>query len=223
MPAVSATGYQHTLSELRAHIYAGLMQDESNSHFKVTRVNKWIAQVFDEMRLSGLYSINTDEFTTTADMQSWTPPSDVWRIIGITYDFAGDDRALTHISKQELDAITGDDWDANSGTPSCWADDGEYIWFDYKMPTGKRVKYWYWERAQEITTAAELSGFYKVMLPIIVAGVLAKAMWADGKMDKYMAAKGEFEQLMDKAMRFVSDLHPDVYARRDHYGWGDPN
>jgi len=56
-----------------------------------------------------------------------------------------------------------------------------------------------------------------------VAGVLAKAMWADGKMDKYMAAKGEFEQLMDKAMRFVSDLHPDVYARRDHYGWGDPN
>lgn len=223
MPIVSATGYQHTLSDLREHVYACLMQDENKSHFKKERVNLWINLVLDKMRLGGLYTLNVDEFVTTADQEDWTPPSTVWRMSGLTYDVDGSERVLTHVSKDELDRITGGDWDANSGVPDYWADDGEYIHFGVKMPVGKRVKYWYWERAQEITTDAELSGFYKVMLPVIVAGVTAQAMLSDGKMDQYMALKSEFEQMKDEAMRFVADLHPKVTATSDHVGWGDPN
>ena len=107
MGAVSGTGYQHTLSDLRAHVYACLMQDESTSHFKKARVEKWINQVFDKMRLKGLYSISADVFTTSADQQTWTPPSTVWRLVGITYDLDGDEVALEDSVQVDLFDMTG--------------------------------------------------------------------------------------------------------------------
>jgi len=223
MPAVSATGYQHTLEDLRAHVYACLMQDESNSHFKKARVNNFINQVFDKMRLKGLYSIVTNEFTTMADQQSWVPESDVWRIVGITYDFEGNDIALEQIGRNAMDDLTGDDWDASTGDPYYWVDDGEYIWFDKKMATGKRVKYWYWERAQEITTDAELSGFYKIFLPLIVAGVLAQAKLSDTKLQEHQLYKMEFDELVLDALAYMSTLHPTRPGVTDHYGWSDTN
>ena len=223
MPAVSATGYQHTLEDLRAHVYACLMQDESNSHFKKARVNNFINQVFDKMRLKGLYSIVTNEFTTMADQQTWVPESDVWRIVGITYDFEGNDIALEQIGRNAMDDLTGDDWDASTGDPHYWVDDGEYIWFDKKMATGKRVKYWYWERAQEITTDAELSGFYKIFLPLIVAGVLAQAKLSDTKLQEHQLYKMEFDELVLDALAYMSTLHPTRPGVTDHYGWSDTN
>jgi len=223
MPAVSALGYEHTLEDLRGHIYAGLMQDESNSHFTKARVNKWINQTFDKMRLKGLYSISTNEFTTTADQQTWVPESYVWRIVGITYDFQGNDIALQQISRDDMDALTGDDWDASTGDPVYWVDDGEYVWFDRQMAVGKRVKYWYWERAQEITTDAELSGFYKIFLPVIVAGVLAQAKLSDTKLQEHQLYKMEFTELVEDARAYMSTLHPANPGVKDLYGWSDPN
>ena len=221
MPAVSATGYQHTLEDLREHVYACLMQDESNTHFQAARVNKWINEVFDKMRLKGLYSISTNEFTSTADQQTWVPESNVWRIVGITYDFEGNDIALQQISRRELDELTGDDWDASSGDPYYWVDDGEYVWFDKKMATGKRVKYWYWERAQEITTDEELSGFYKIFLPVILAGVLAQAKLSDAKLNEYQMYKMEFTELVLDALVYMAALHPVDTGVVDHYGWSN--
>lgn len=223
MPIVAAEGYQHTLSDLREHVYACLMQDESSSNFKKARINKWINQAFDKMRLKGLYSISTNEFTTTADQQTWVPESDVWRIVGITYDFEGSDVALQQIGRRELDELTGADWDSSTGDPVYWVDDGEYVWFDRKMAVGKRVKYWYWERAQEITTDAELSGFYKIFLPVIVAGVLAQAKLSDTKLKEYQMYKAEFNELVIDALAYMSALHPVGSGVVDHYGWSDPN
>lgn len=223
MPAVGTVGYQHTLSDLREHVYACLMQDESNSHFKPARVNSFINQVFDKMRLKGLYSISTNEFTTAADQQTWVPESDVWRIVGITYDVGGSEVALEQISRTEMDRLTGADWDANTGTPVYWIDDGEYIWFSTKMDIGKRVKYWYWERQQELTTDVQLSGFYKIFLPVIVAGVLAQAKLADTKIVEYQLYKAEFDELANDALAYMATLHPTSPRTRDHYGWSDPN
>jgi hypothetical protein len=219
MGAVAGTGYQHTLSDLRKHIYAGLMQDESNSHFTKARVNLWINEVFDKMRLRRLYSLSVDVFTTSADQQTWIPPSDVWRIVDITYDLGGADRALRQIGHDEMNEVTGDDWDSSSGEPLCWYTDGVKIWFDTKMPVGKNVQFWYWERRQEITTDAELSGFYKVMLPVIVSGVLAQAMWSDGKMNKYVTAKQEFDEYAAEAIAYIATLHPTGGVVQDSVGW----
>lgn len=221
MPAVAGTGFQHTLSDLREHIYACLMQDESASHFKPARVDRFINQVFDKMRLKGLYSISTNEFTTIADQQTWVPESNVWRIVGITYDFGGSEVALEQISRQDMDALTDADWDANSGDPRYWVNDGEYIWFSTKMPTGKRVKYWYWERAQELTTDDELSGFYKIFLPVIVAGVMAQAKLADAKLNEHQLYKAEFNELAMDALAYMATLHAAVPRVIDHYGWSD--
>lgn len=222
MPAVSATGYQHTLSDLREHVYACLMQDESNSHFTKARVEKFINQVFDKMRLKGLCSISTNEFTTTADQQSWLPPSDVWRIVGITYDYEGDEVVLEQVSRAELDRLTGGDWDGSTGDPAYWIDDGEYVWFSTQMDTGKRVKYWYWERAQEITTDAELSGFYKIFLPVIVAGVMAQAKLSDSKLNEHQLYRAEFNELAMDALAYMATLHPTSPTVTDHCGWSDP-
>ena len=222
MPAVAATGYQHTLEDLRAHIYACLMQDESNSHFKKERVNKWINQTFDKMRLAKLYSLASDVFTTTAATQTWIPPSEVWKIVGITYDWGGIDTPLTYITHDQFDHLTDGDWDQQSGDPQYWHDAGDYIWFDKEVTTGKNFKFWYWERAQEITTDSELSGFYKVFLPVVVAGVMAKAKLADDKLQPYMAYKQEFDELVLDAKDHIIDLHEAdnvAHQIRDHEGF----
>jgi len=219
MPAVAGTGFQHTLSDLREHVYACLMQDESSSHFKKARVNLFINQVFDKMRLKGLYSISAEVFTTSADQQTWTPPSDVWRIVGITYDLGGADKALRQIGRDEMNEHTGDDWDASSGEPSYWCDAGNYIWFDTKMPLGKNVQFWYWERCQEITTDVELSGFYKVMLPVIVSGVMAQAKLSDSKLNEAQLYKMEFSEYVTEAVAYIATLHPASGVVQDNVGW----
>lgn len=222
MASVSATGYQHTLSDLREHIYACLMQDESNSHFTKARVNLWINQTFDKMRLAKLYSLASDVFTTTAATQEWTPPSTVWKIVGITYDWGGIDTPLAMLTHDQFDRLTGGDWDAQSGDPQFWHDAGDYIWFDKEMSTGKNLKYWYWERAQEITTDDELSGFYKVFLPIVVAGVMAQAKLSDEKMQPYAAYKQEFNELIERARMHIIELHDadnTAHQIRDHQGF----
>lgn len=221
MGAVSGTGYEHTLADLREHVYACLMQDESSSHFKPARVERFINQVFDKMRLKGLVSICADVFTTAADQQTWTPPSTVWRVIGITYDLDGDEVALEEISRAEMDRITGADWDANSGDPTCWCNAGDYFWFDTKMPVGKNVKFWYWERQQEITTDDELSGFYKIFLPVIVAGVMAQAKLSDSKLNEYQMYKLEFNELAMDALAYMATIHAKAPTVTDHYGWSD--
>lgn len=222
MPAVAATGYQHTLSDLREHIYACLMQDESTSHFTKARVEMFINQVFDKMRLNKLYALASDVFTTTATTQTWVPPSTVWKIVGITYDWDGMDTPLVMITHDQFDRITDGDWNAQTGDPQYWHDAGDYIWFDKIMSTGKNLKYWYWERSQEITTDDELSGFYKVFLPVIVAGVLAQAKLSDSKMQEYMAYKQEFNELLELARMHIVELHEaDNVAHQiyDHQGF----
>ena len=131
MASVGTVGYQHTLEDLRGHIYACLMQDESSSHFSKARVNKWINQVFDKMRLAHLYSMASDVFTVTvADTQTWVPPSEVWKLVGITYDWGGIDTPLAMITHDQFDRLTDGDWDQQSGDPQYWHDAGDYIWFD---------------------------------------------------------------------------------------------
>jgi hypothetical protein len=199
------------------------MQDESSSHFTKVRVNKFINQTFDKMRLAHLYSLASDVFTVTvADTQTWTPPSTVWKLVGITYDWGGIDTPLAYITHDQFDRLTDGDWDAQSGDPQCWHDAGDYIWFDKKMSVGKNLKFWYWERAQEITTDSELSGFYKVFLPVVVAGVMAQAMLSDNKMQQYMAYRQEYGELLESAKLHVMELHePDGVAHQivDHEGF----
>ena len=223
MGAVAGTGFQHTLSDLREHVYACLMQDESSSHFKKARVNLFINQVFDKMRLAKLYSLASDVFTVTvADTQTWTPPSTVWKLVGITYDWGGIDTPLAMLTHDQFDRLTDGDWDAQSGDPQYWHDAGDYIWFDKKMAVGKNLKYWYWERAQEITTDTELSGFYKVFLPVVVAGTLMIAMRSDNKMQQYMAYKQEYDELLESAKLHVLELHETdnvAHQIQDHQGF----
>ena len=223
MPAVAGTGYQHTLEDLRAHVYACLMQDESSSHFKKARVNKWINQVFDKMRLKGLYSLASDTFTVdVADTQTWIPPSTVWKLVGITYDWGGIDTPLAMLTHDQFDRLTDGDWDEQSGDPQYWHDAGDYIWFDKKMSVGKTLKFWYWERGQEITTDSELSGFYKVFLPVVVSGVMAQAKLSDEKMQPYMAYRQEFKELIEEARAHVTELHESdnvAHQIRDHQGF----
>jgi hypothetical protein len=223
MPSVGTVGYQHTLSDLREHIYACLMQEESSTHFPKARVNKWINQVFDKMRLAHLYSMASDVFTVTvADTQTWVPPSEVWKLVGITYDWGGIDTPLALITHDQFDHLTDGDWDQQSGDPQYWHDAGDYIWFDKKMSVGKNLKFWYWERAQEITTDSELSGFYKVFLPVVVAGVLAIAMRADRKMDQHMSYNQEFKELIEQAKAHIIELHEAdnvAHQIRDHQGF----
>ena len=222
MPSVGTAGYQHTLEELRSHIYACLMQDESSSHFTKARINKFINQVFDKMRLAHLYSMASDVYTTQGDEQTWVPPSEVWKIVGITYDWDGIDTPLAYITHDQFDRLTDGDWNAQSGDPQYWHDAGDYIWFDKIMGVGKNLKFWYWERAQEITTDSQLSGFYKVFLPVVVAGVMAQAKLSDNKMQQYMAYKQEFDALVEQAKAHVMELHEAdnvAHQIRDHEGF----
>ena len=222
MPGVGGVGYEYSLSDLRTKIRKYLLQTSaSNTTWEDATLNHFISDTLNEMKMKGVEQLAYNTFTTTADDQTWTRDATVWKVIAINYD----DEYLEQITQEDMDRLTGGDWDANSGDPDYWFDDGTYIWFDKKFgATGDTVKYWYWKRPADLSGDSDYCGYDKVFGPLIVQGVLKRCHQATGNTTEWQMAKAEFDELLPDAIWSASVLHvsdpPRVY---DNVGHSDMN
>lgn len=218
MPVSGTTGYQHSLSDIRGYVRDLLMQESGDSHWRNDRLNRYINLALDDIRLKGIRELANYSFYSEADMQTWTPPSDVWKITHIHYD----DERLNQITPHDMDNITSGDWDVNSGTPENWFDDGQYIWFDKRCSeAGKVVRVDYWRRPQNLSADTDLSGLYKVTLPVIAYRAVQLAKLADEK-GSAAAWEREFrEAVIDVQLHMVSLHESDAVRTHDPQGWSD--
>lgn len=216
MPVVSAEGYQHSLSELRDYIRSLVQEPSGNTFWKDDDLDKYIQLTLDDMRMRGVVVQSTYSDVSTADMQTFVPPPYVWKITRIDYD----DERLKQITEADLDLLTGGDWDANSGTPQYWYDDGSFVRFDKRCGSaGKTINVYYWERPADISGDSSLSGLYKVFTPCIVYGALYLAYRAD-KSEMAGAWKADYEAACQNAIYHSMKPHesdwPEVH---DRIGW----
>jgi len=220
MPVSTAQGYQHSLSEIRDYVRALLMQSSGDSHWTDARIDKFIQLALDDMRLRDVVQIATYSFYSTADLQTWTPQSDVWKITRIDYD----DERLEQITQHDFDELTAGDWDVNSGAPERWYDDGTYIWFDRKCSdAGKTIRIYYWKRPQDLSADTDLTGFYKAMLPVVAYRTAQLAKAADEKAS-HSIWKAEFDEAIHHAQLHIMRLHEsDAILAHDPVGWDDYN
>jgi len=81
MVVVVGSGYQHSLSEMRAKVRRRLAQsDASNSNWEDADLDDFLNDGIKMMLLDGIgIEIAQDTFTTTEDQQTWTPPDTVWK------------------------------------------------------------------------------------------------------------------------------------------------
>ena len=216
MPVGHGADYQHTLSDIRTKVRNRLLQaTASTSTWTDAILNDLINQALDELKLHGIEDLAYNVFTTAADQQTWVPPPDVWKFVEINYD----DTRLREITRDEMNAITGADWDAESGDWTRWFDDGTYIWFDKKASVGKVVKFWYWRRQPEMSVDTDLSGYAKVLSPVIVMKAVSLALESDGNGQEAAAWELRFDKLLPLAQMAVERLHEsDVVQIRDHVG-----
>jgi len=223
MPIAVTTGYQHTLSNIVTMVRRRLMKPTADDHWSDDLVKDCINDALNELRILGFEQVAQDAFTSSADQQEWTPEATVWKVIAVNYD----DTWLTAITQHEMDAITGGDWDVNSGDPAHWfvetTETGCHIWFDKKMPTGKTVKFWFLARAQDLTSDDELSGFYKVFTPLVVYKTCALLKDSDGDAMESERWDRRFERLLPDAEFHSKNPHGGPLGVIDHYGFGDSN
>jgi len=223
MPISVTTGYQHTLANLRTMVRRMVMKPTSDDRWDDDLVDDCINRALDELHMLGIEQIATDTFTSSASQQEWTPEATVWRVLGVNYD----DKWLTMITKDEMDRITGGDWDANSGDPSYWfvehTDAGCHIWFDKKMPTGKTVKFWFEKRIQDLSDDDTLCGFYKTFTPLIVYKACALLKHADGDLQESQGWDLRFDRLFPMAEYRSLNPGGGNLTPHDPHGWSDPN
>jgi hypothetical protein len=222
MPAVGGEGYEYSLSDLRTKIRAYLLQTTaSDSNWADATLNQYISDTLNELKMRGVEQLGYNYFSTTAGEQTWTRDATVWKVISVVYD----DEHLTQITQADMDRMTGGDWDANSGDPAYWFDDGSYIWFDKTFSaTGDVVKYWYWKRPADITGDSDYCGYDKVYGPLIVQGVLKRCHQAAGNVTEYQIAKAEFEGMLPDAIWSAQVQHLSDPARvYDNTGFSDMN
>ena len=206
MPVIVGSGYQNSLSEIRAKVRNKLLQTSaSNSNWTDAIVDDAINDSLKEMLLEGLTEIAQDSFTTTASQQTWTPSATVWRITAVNYD----DTPLTEIRHDQMDSLTGGDWDGQSGDPRYWCMDetqnDRRVTFGKKMPVNKTVKFWYWRCPQDLTSDDELTGMYHVFTPLIVYLAVSILLDSDeGESHRWLT---RYQNLLSKAQVHTAELH----------------
>lgn len=207
-PVVVGSGYQHSLSEVRVKVRNRLMQTTAAS-------STWTDAILDDcindtlkyMLLKGLVEIAQDTFTTTADQQTWTPADTVWKLVEINCD----DNRLREMTRAEMNAITGGDWDRDSGDWESWfmheTQNDREVQFDKKAPVNKTVKFWFWRCPHDLTSNDELVGMYRVLTPLVVEGALWKAYESDGNLDEATLHKANLAEMIPDALMAVERLH----------------
>ena len=216
------SAYQHTLADIRGEVRNLLLQSSSNTNWTDEQLNTCINRALDDARLADVCEIATGAFHGVSGQQEQNMPSEVWKVLAITYD----DEILKEITRADMDALTGGDYDASSGTPQYWyadrTQDGTVIKFDKTFSeSGKTVRYWYWRRAQDLSDDAELSTLYKVMSNVIIYRALQLAHLADENVQAAQAWHGEYLAALQDARLHMEQLHlSEVPLQHDPYGWG---
>ena len=96
MAVVAGSGYQHSLSEIRAKVRNKLLQtDSSDTNWTDDIIDDAINDGLKELMLEGVVEEATNSFTSTASQQDWTIPAAAWKIVEINYD----DTVLTEIRR----------------------------------------------------------------------------------------------------------------------------
>lgn len=213
--------FQFSLTTLRDKVRGFLMDDTDNTHWTPARLNIYINAALDDLRLSGIFEVGRDSFTTTAGEQEWIPGQLVWRVLHIIYD----DQSLTEITREDMTRHTGGNWDGTTGVPYHWfvedTDDGPRITFDRKFPaTGKTVKYWYVKRAADLSEDSDVSGVYRVFGTVIVYKAVMLAHASNDNTTTFNMFKDLYETALEKARGVARrNMSPSSIVMHNDYGW----
>lgn len=222
MPVVSGTGYQFSLSEIRARVRNFLLQTTaSTSRWTDTNIDSYINQALDDLRLAGVCEIGRGSFTGTTGDQTKILGPEVWKVLHVTYD----ENYLTEVTFTDLLTMTGGDLDGASGVPMYWAveqtDDGTMLRFDCTFgSSGKNVAYWYLKRAGELTADGDLTTLYKALSPALIYRTLVLCAKTDGDVNQAALWDAEYQNAIT-ASQFHQDMpgESDAPETHDPYGW----
>lgn len=215
MPALAGSGFHHTLTNIRDYVRANLGELSTNSFWSDTvHLDKFVNEALYVMASAGIMAQKTLTTVISSGDQTYIPQSDVWKIRRIDL---GDQR-LREIYAPNMDAITGEDWDAYTQEPDYWFDDGVYVRFGSVMDADTTINVWYWAVPTEVSTGTDELALDRAMLPLVVNYACAKACLMERDSERFQLYMGLYQSLLpdakfnilkpnDSDTPFVSDPH----------------